>query len=111
MTSKNTSKTKKLNGVTLTKAIELMSRNIKSGNTIYIAFPKKTFQLLIFTLTMSIVANAIIAYLIIEFQTFVSGIYTFVYIILFILSITTVLSGLYIVFKGIDIITDETDKN
>lgn len=109
MTSKNANKAKKLNGTTLAKSIELMFRNVKSGNTIYISFSKKTFHFLIFTLAMAIIANIIIAYLILKSPIFVGGIYTIIYTIVLILSVTTIFSGTWLVFKGIDIITDNED--
>lgn len=109
MISKNANKAKKLNGTTLASAIETMLRNVKSGNIIHVTFSKKTFRLLIFTLAMAIIANIILAYLILKSPIFVGGIYTIIYIIILILSIATIFSGVWLVFKGIDIITDDKD--
>lgn len=109
MGQKNVSKTNRANGTTLARAIELMFRNVKSGNTIYISFSKKTFHFLIFTLAMAIIANIILAYIILKSPIFVGGIYTIIYTVLLILSIATIFSGTWLVFKGIDIITDDQD--
>ena len=109
MASKNVNKAKKLNGTTLASAIEMMLRNVKSGNIIHVTFSKKTFHLLIFTLAMAIMANVILAYLILKSPIFVGGIYTIIYAVLLILSIATKFSGMWLVFKGIDIITDDQD--
>jgi hypothetical protein len=93
--------------VDITRTIELMLKNIKIEGNIYIVFSKKSFRVLVFTLGMSIIANIIIIILIIHSLSFTMNIDTFIYIVMLILSIITVLSGLWLVFKGIDIVTED----
>lgn len=102
-------KTRKLNERTFDKALSAMFKNIKSGNLIYIVFSKRSFHILIFTLSMSIIANIIIAYLIVNSLPLTMGIGALTNIVMLILSFTTIISGLWLVFKGIDIVTDDTD--
>jgi len=102
-------KTRKLNERTFDKALSAMFKNIKSGNLIYIVFSKRSFHILIFTLSMSIIANIIIAYLIVNSLPLTMGIGALTNIVMLILSFTTIISGLWLVFKGIDIVTDDAD--
>lgn len=102
--------TAKRNRLDLAHTIELMFRNVKSGDKIYIAFSKKTFRFLVYTLGMSIIANIIIVYLIVNYSPIlIGGIYTLIYIALLILFVMAILSGLWLVFKGIDIVTESDD--
>ena len=89
------------------QADSVMLKNIKSGDNIYIVFSKKSFRVLVFTLGMAIIANIIIGYLIINSLSFAKGVDIFIYIVMLILSIITVFSGLWLVFKGIDIATED----
>jgi hypothetical protein len=89
--------------------MEKAIKNIKSGDMIYIAFSKKSFYALLFTIGMAIIANVILAYLLAIYPIWTWGIYMFMYIILFILSVVTIFSGLWLIFKGIDIVTDDED--
>ena len=99
------------NKTDLIHTIELMLRNIKSGEHIYIYFSKKTFYMLIFTLAMSMISSSILIYLILLRSSILIGgigIGTFISIVLLALCVITVISGLWLVFKGIDIVTDGT---
>ena len=96
----------------LIHTIEFMFKNVKSGNIIYIAFSKKTFYALIFTLGTSIIANIILAYLIVNLlinSVLIKSVDIFIYIVVLVLLIVATFSGLWLVFKGIDIVTDNVD--
>jgi cellulose synthase/poly-beta-1,6-N-acetylglucosamine synthase-like glycosyltransferase len=99
----------KVNSVGFARMMEKAIKNIKSGDMIYIAFSKKSFYALLFTIGMAIIANVILAYLLAIYPIWTWGIYMFMYIILFILSVVTIFSGLWLIFKGIDIVTDDED--
>lgn len=104
----------KINNVGLSRMIEAMFKNIKSGDTLYISFSKKSFRILVFTMSMGVIANIILVYIIIKlFASYpiLRGQDVFTYAIILILSIVAVLSGLWLVFKGIDIVTDNEDFN
>lgn len=93
--------------VDITRTIELMLKNVQSEGNIYIVFSKTSFRALVFTLGMAIIANIIMVILIIHSISFIIDVNTFIYIVMLILSVTTVFSGLWLVFKGIDIVTED----
>lgn len=99
----------KVNSVGFARMMEKAIKNIKSGNMIYIAFSKKSFYALLFTIGMAIIANVILAYLLAIYPIWTGGLDMFMYIALFILSVVTIFSGLWLIFKGIDIVTDDED--
>ena len=76
---------------------------------IYIAFSKKSFYALLFTIGMAIIANIILAYLLAKYPIWIGGSEVFLYIALFILAVAAIFSGLWLIFKGIDIVTDDED--
>lgn len=109
MAKHRTQKTYNINSVGFAHMMEKAIRNIKSGNMIYIAFSKKSFYALLFTIGMAIIANIILAYILIKYPIWIGGPETIIYIVLSILAVATVLSGLWLIFKGIDIVTDDED--
>ena len=102
-----TKTTKKLNERSFNRALSSMLKNIKSGNLIYIVFSKNSFRMLVFTLAMSIIANLILVYLLIN--SLIMGGIGVIYTVMLVLSIIAIISGLWLVFKGIDIVTDDID--
>lgn len=99
----------RVNSVGFARMMEKAIKNIKSGNMIYIAFSKKSFYALLFTIGMAIIANIILVYLLANYPIWTGGLDMFLYIALLILCIITIFSGLWLIFKGIDIVTDDED--
>lgn len=100
-------RTRKLNEKSFSKALSSMLKNIKSGELIYIVFSKKSFRILVFTLAMSIIANLTLVYLLVN--SLILGGLDVIYIILLVLFVVAIISGLWLVFKGIDIVTDDIE--
>lgn len=109
MAKHNTQKTYRVNSIGFARMMEKAIKNIKSGNMIYIAFSKKSFYALLFTIGMAIIANIILAYLLVIYPIWTGGLDMFMYIALLLLCVVTILSGLWLIFKGIDIVTDDED--
>lgn len=99
----------RVNSVGFARMMEKAIKNIKSGNMIYIAFSKKSFYALLFTISMAIITSIILAYLLAIYPIWTLSLSTIMYITLFLLCIVTILSGLWLIFKGIDIVTDDED--
>lgn len=103
-----------MNERTFARTLSVMFRNIKSGSNIYIVFSKKSFHILIFTLAMSIIANTVLIYLMLNYPAITGGIFTggirsiIIFACQLILSVAAVISGIWLVFKGIDIVTDDS---
>lgn len=89
--------------------METIFKNIKSGDMIYIAFSKKSFYALLFTIGMAIIANIILSYILVSYPIWTRGSDMFMYLILLVLCVVTIFSGLWLIFKGIDIVTDDED--
>lgn len=109
MAKHKTQKAYRMDSVGFAHMMETALKNIKSGNMIYIAFSKKSFYALLFTIGMAIIANIILAYILAKYPIWIGGPEVFMYIVLFLLSVITVFSGLWLIFKGIDIVTDESE--
>ena len=104
MESKNVNKA---DGTTLVNAIRLMFKNMKSGNNVYLAFSNKSFHVLIFVMAMSVIANIVLVDLLMRAPTLVQSTDTLVSMTQFILSLSAIVAGLWLFFKGVNIITDK----
>lgn len=100
-------KIKKIDETTLANAMRLMFKNIQSGKTVYLAFSRNSFHILIFVMGMSVVANIALIDLLMRAPTIVERVNTFLYAAQFILSITAILGGLWLFLKGINIVTEK----
>lgn len=96
-----------INETTLVKSLKLMFKDMKSGKTIYLAFSKKSFHILVFVMGMSIVANIALISLLINAPTIVERTNPSMYIAQLILSGSAILGGLWLFLKGVNIITDK----
>lgn len=106
MDTKNRHKTKPLNEVTLVKALRHMFKNMNSGKTVYLAFSRVSFRILIFVMAMSVIANIVLVDLLIHAPTVVEKTNVFIYIPQLILSTTAIIAGLWLFLKGVNIVTD-----
>ncbi len=104
MISKSTSK---VNEVTLTKAVRLMFKNMKSGDTIYLAFSRRNFHMLVFVMAMSVIANAVLVDLLVDAPTMVQRTSTPIFAIQLILSATAIVAGFWLFLKGVNIVTEK----
>lgn len=105
MTTKN-GKHKKLDESTLESALKLMFKEMKSGRTIYLAFPKRNFHILVFVIAMGIIANIVLVDLLIRAPTVVERVNTPIFVIQFLLSAAAIISGFWLFLRGVNIITD-----
>lgn len=92
----------KTNELTIANAVRFMFKNMKSGKTLYLAFSKRTFHILIFVMAMDIIANIALINLLIS-----NPLIDPIYIIQFTLSFAAIVSGIWLFFKGINIATDK----
>lgn len=98
---------KKIDEFTLESAFRLMLKEMKSGNTVYLAFSKRSFHILVFVIAMSIIANIVLIDLLIRAPTIVEKMNTPIFVIQFLLSTTAIVSGLWLFIRGVNIITDK----
>lgn len=102
-----TKKVNKVDEVTFAKAIRLMFSNMKSGKTIYLAFTKRSFHLLIFTMAMSVIANIVLVDFLINAPILVQRTDTPIFVVQLILSTSAIITGLWLFLKGVNIVTDK----
>ena len=107
METKNGYKMRQFNEETLAGAFKTMFKNMKSGKTIYLAFSKRNFHILVFVLGMNIVANSVLIDLLINAPTMVQRMDMPFFITQFSLSSAAVVSGFWLFLRGINIITDK----
>lgn len=96
-----------INEMTLVNVFKAMFKDIKSGQTIYLAFSKRNFHILIFTLGMGMIANVVLVDLLIRAPTVIEKSYILVYITQIFLSVAAIISALWLFLKGVNIITDK----
>jgi len=100
-------KNKKPKDVTFEGAFKTILKEMTSGETVYLAFSKRNFRVLVFVLAMSIIANIILIDLLIRAPTVVIRMSTPIFVIQFLLSAAAIISGFWLFLKGINIITDK----
>lgn len=98
---------RQLTKVNLANALKTMFKNIKSGETVYLAFSKRSFHILIFTLAMGVIANIVLVDLLLSAPTIVERPNNFVYAAQLALSITAIVSALWLFFRGVNIATEK----
>lgn len=103
MASKNESKT---NEITLANAVSRMFKNMKSGDTIYLAFSRRNFHILVFVMGMSVIANTVLVKLLMDAPTMVQRADTPIFVTQFMLSTLAVVAGFWLFLKGVNIVTD-----
>lgn len=106
MDVKNGHKKRRVDEATLAQAFRTMFKDMKSGRTVYLAFSRGSFHILIFTLAMSVIANIVLVDLLIRAPTVVERANTIIFIVQMSLSITGIIAALWLFFKGINIITE-----
>lgn len=102
-------KDKKINenaGKTMIDTFRLMFKNMKSGNVIYLAFSKKSFHILIFTIAIGTAANVALIDILLQGTGFVTRANTMIVTFQLILSGLSVISGIWLFLKGVTVITD-----
>lgn len=107
METKSGHKAKPLTDVTLAKAFTTMFRNMKSGKTVYLAFSKRSFHILVFVMGMSVIANVVLLDLLMRAPAMVQRTETPIFVIQFILSASAIISGFWLFLKGVNIVTDK----
>ena len=60
MATKNGYKMRQLDEQKLGSALKVMFKNMKSGKTVYLAFSKGNFHILVFVIGMSIISNFVL---------------------------------------------------
>jgi len=97
----------KLNEVTFENAFKAMIKEMKGGKTIYLAFSKRSFHVLVFVLAMSIIANIVLVDLLLRAPTMVQRMDTPIFVIQFLVSTSAIVSGFWLFLRGVNIITDK----
>lgn len=95
-----------INQSILAKAITFMHTNITNGKTIYLAFSKWNFNILIFTLAIGTAANVALIYILINGTGYIYGGNAAIVTFQLIFSGLSILSGVWLFFKGINIIAE-----
>lgn len=106
MEPKKVSKFKKSNEVSLAYAMRLMLEKLGDRDTIYLAFSRRNFYILIFVLALGTIANIVIVDLLLQAPVFVERANMFIYSIQLALSSASIIAGLWLFFKGINIVVD-----
>ncbi len=100
METKKASKFKKSNEVSLAYSMRLMLEKLGDRNTIYLAFTRRNFYLLIFVLAIGTIANIVLVDLLLQ-----APVYS-IQLIQLALSATSIIAGLWLFLKGINIVVD-----
>jgi len=107
MNDSKTKKTGNIDGISLAHALKTMVRNMESGRTIYLAFSRMGFYVLVFVMGMSIIANVVLLDLLISAPATIVRTDNLVFIAQLSLSIAAVIAGLWLFLKGVNIIVDK----
>lgn len=91
---------------TLVNAMKMMFKNIKSGDTIYLAFSRKSFYILIFVLTIGTAANIALIDILLHGSGYGMVSNTSIVYTQLILSVIAIVSGIWLFFKGINVAVD-----
>ena len=102
-----TKKVNKVNEITLAKAMGQMFKDMKSGNTIYLAFSRNSYYVLIFVMAMSVIANIALVNLLMNAPTLVERTDTTIFIVQLTLSASAIVAGFWLFLKGVNIVTDK----
>ena len=97
----------KIGETTFVNSMRMLFSNIESGKMMYLAFSKKSFYLLIFTMAMSVIANIVLINLLVNAPVTVGKTDSLTYIVQFVLSTSAVVCGFWLFLKGINIVTDK----
>jgi uncharacterized membrane protein len=100
-------KVTKTDEMTLANAMRSMFKNMKSGNTIYLAFSRRNFYMLVFVMGMSVIANIVLVDLLLVAPTMVQRADTPIFVAQFILSSFAIVAGFFLFLKGVNIVTDK----
>lgn len=106
-TKMGTKKVNRIDDRTFVTAISSMFKNIKSGQTLYLAFTRRGFYMLIFVIATSIIANLILVDLLITAPTVVQRTDTPIFTVQMVLSVSAIIAGLWLFLKGVNIVTDK----
>lgn len=107
MERKSENKVKPLNDVTLAKAFTTMFKEMKSGSTVYLAFSKRSFHILVFTLAIGTAANIALIDILLQGTGFIHRANSIIVTFQLILSGISIIAGVWLFFKGVNIVADK----
>lgn len=106
-TKKEIKKENRIDNTTLFRAIKMMFKNIKSGKTVYLAFSKRSFHLLIFALVIGTATNIALIDILLHGTGFITRANPIIVTFQLILSGISIIAGIWLFFKGINIVVDK----
>jgi hypothetical protein len=104
MGQRNTTKT---NEVNFADAMKFMFKNMNSGDTMYLAFSRRHFYMLVFVMGMSVIANSVLISLLVGAPTIVQRTDTLTFVTQFVLSLSAVVAGGWLFLQGVNIVTNK----
>lgn len=99
-------KVRTVDEVSLAKAMKTMFKLIENKDEIYLAFSKTNFKVLIYTLAVGSIANIAIIYILLRTPVLIAQTSILLYIFQLILSITGIITGIWLFLKGINIVVE-----
>jgi hypothetical protein len=96
----------KTNEVNFANAMKFMFKNMNSGDTMYLAFSRRHFYVLVFVMGMSVIANAVLVSLLVGAPTIVQRTDTLTFVTQFILSSSAIVAGFWLFLQGVNIVTN-----
>jgi len=96
-------KNRQLDKISVAKAIKLMFKDMESGKTTYLAFSKNSFYLFIYVLAIGTAANIALIDILTNGTGFIERANNMVVLIQVILSGISIISGVWLFFKGINV--------
>lgn len=99
-------KSKSIGEINIAKAVTMMFKDIESGRTIYLAFSKRGFHLLIFALAIGTAANIALIDILLQGTGFITMAHPAIVTLQLILSGASVITGVWLFFKGINMIVE-----
>lgn len=99
-------KIKTVDEVSLARAMKTMFKLLENKDEIYLAFSKTNFKILIYTLAVGTIANIALIDILRRTPTLIAETNIVLYAFQLIISGTGVITGLWLFFKGINIVTE-----
>lgn len=96
----------RLNEANLVSALKMMLKNASSGKTVYLAFSKLSFHLLIFVLIIGTAANIALIDILLQGTGFIVKASVIIVAVQLILSSLSIIAGAWLFLKGINIIIE-----
>lgn len=96
-----------VNETNLINALGSMFKDMRSGKTVYLAFSRNGFYILIFVMAMSVIANVVLVDLLMNAPVMVQKTDELVFTTQFLLSAVAIIAGLWLFIKGVNMVTDK----